>query len=165
MGYVLNTLSPNSLVQLRVQSDILHVHSLLSKLYNGLNSPWCSLFERSTVNTLMEVNSIFASDDVLKCWTGLSALFRFLGCRLGFRGLVKKVYELIEFWSLWLNCDKYSPLMLSAGMEGFGWRSLLVFGPVQFGLCRGRLGLIVQDLITDISEWPSAIFSGTCLVR
>lgn len=45
MRNILDALSPNSLVQFGVQSDIFHTHGLLSKVDYGLDSPGCPLLE------------------------------------------------------------------------------------------------------------------------
>jgi hypothetical protein len=111
MGYVFDTLSPNSLVQLGVNPDILHTHSLLRKLHNGLDGPGCPVLETAAMNSLVEVNGVLAGDNILECGAGLTALFRFLGCR-GFGGLVSdRLFNGAHNGTGRLNL----PLMLSAG--------------------------------------------------
>jgi len=45
MGNGLDSLSPDSLIEFRIKSDIRSAHGLLSELYDGFHSPWSTFFE------------------------------------------------------------------------------------------------------------------------
>lgn len=64
--HALNTPLPHSLVQLRVNPDILSTHSLLCECDDGLDAGRCTLLEGLAVDALVQVNGVFASDDILK---------------------------------------------------------------------------------------------------
>lgn len=73
MGHRLDTTSPESRVEGRVNSDIGGSHSFLCKVDNGLDGPWCPLLERATVNELVEVDRVLPGHDILKCRTSLAS--------------------------------------------------------------------------------------------
>ena len=66
MRYVLNPLGPQRLVQLRVKSHILRAHGLLGELHDGLDSPRRALLERAAVHAFVQVDGVFAGDDVFE---------------------------------------------------------------------------------------------------
>ena len=72
MRHGLNPLSPNLLIQLRVQPDIARTHRLLCKVNDGFDGPWGSLFEGSAVHAFVKVDGVFAGNDILKSRAGLS---------------------------------------------------------------------------------------------
>jgi len=70
----LDTPSPDCLVEFRIQSDVGCAHCFSCKFDDGFDSPGGTLFERSTVDTLMEVDGVFAGDDVLEGRASLASL-------------------------------------------------------------------------------------------
>jgi len=62
---VLNTLAPDSLVELRVHTNILGLHHLLSELANGTNSTRGALLEGAAVKALVEVDGVLAGNALL----------------------------------------------------------------------------------------------------
>ena len=66
VGHVLNTLRPESLVELGVEADVLGAHRLLRKIYNGLDGPRCALLERAAVHPFVEVDRVLASHDIVE---------------------------------------------------------------------------------------------------
>ena len=66
MGYRLDTLRPDSLVKLGVDSHIRSAHRLLCEVNDRLDSPWGTLFEGSAVHALVEVDGVLPGDDVLE---------------------------------------------------------------------------------------------------
>ena len=66
MGYALDTTSPDSLVELGVEADVLGAHRLLREIYNGLDGPRCALLERAAVHPFVEVDRVLASHDVVE---------------------------------------------------------------------------------------------------
>ena len=74
MGYALDTLCPESLVELRVDADVGGAHRLLRELDHGLDGMGSPLLERPAVHTLVQVDGVFAGDDVLEGRTGLAGL-------------------------------------------------------------------------------------------
>ena len=80
VGHVLNTLRPESLVELGVEADVLGAHRLLRKVYNGLDGPRCALLERAAVHPFVEVDRVLASHDIVErgALAGLNVrLYRF----------------------------------------------------------------------------------------
>ena len=80
VGHVLNTLRPESLVELRVEADVLGAHRLLRKIYNGLDGPRSALLERAAVHPFVEVDRVLASHDIVErgALAGLNAsLYQF----------------------------------------------------------------------------------------
>lgn len=73
MRHSLNSLRPKRLIQLGVNPNITRPHRLCSKIYDGFDSPWSPLFERSAVNAFVQVDCVFAGNDVLKGGTLFAA--------------------------------------------------------------------------------------------
>ncbi len=74
MGNSLDTLRPHSLVEFGIQSDVGGAHGLLGKVDYGLDGMGSTLLEGTTVNPFVEVDGVFAGDDVLEggaCLAGL----------------------------------------------------------------------------------------------
>jgi len=65
MGHVLDSLSPQRLVQLRVNPHVSRAHRLLRKVYNGLDGPRSALLERAAMYTLVHVDSVFPRHDIV----------------------------------------------------------------------------------------------------
>jgi len=72
MGNSLDTLRPNLLIQLRVQSHITRAHRLLREVNDRFDCPWGPLFEGSAMHAFVQVDSVFAGDDVLEGGAGLA---------------------------------------------------------------------------------------------
>lgn len=91
-----NSLCPNSLVELRVETDICGSHSLLSEIDDGFHSPGSTLFERTAMYTFVKVDGIFAGDDVLKGRASLAAglMIKDERIRLG----VERFYKVSTFF-------------------------------------------------------------------
>ena len=66
MRNILNTLRPQRLIQLRVNSNIFSTHSLLRKQNNLFDSVRRTMFESTTVYALVHMDGVFARDDVLE---------------------------------------------------------------------------------------------------
>ena len=64
MRYTLNTLGPQRLVELRVETYITRTHRFLCKLDDTLHCPWCTLLEAAAVHELVQMDGVFACDDV-----------------------------------------------------------------------------------------------------
>lgn len=73
MGNTLDTLNPDSLVEFRIESDIRGAHSLLGECDNRLDGPGCTLLKRTPMYALVQMNGVFASDDILERGTSLTA--------------------------------------------------------------------------------------------
>lgn len=69
----LDSLGPNSLVELGVETNVGRAHSFLSKVDNGFDGPRSTLFEGTAMHAFMEVDSVFAGDDVLQRRASLAA--------------------------------------------------------------------------------------------
>ena len=74
VGNRLDTTGPQRLVEFGVEPDIRGAHCLLGELYNGLDGMGGTLLEGAAVDTLVEVDGVFAGDDVLEGRTGLAGL-------------------------------------------------------------------------------------------
>jgi hypothetical protein len=61
----LNSLCPNSLVELGVETNVGCAHRLLSEGDNRFHGPRGTLFEGAAMHAFVEVDSVFAGDDVL----------------------------------------------------------------------------------------------------
>ena len=72
--HVLNTLRPESLVELGVEADVLGAHRLLREIYNGFDGPRCALLERAAVHPLVDMDGVLAGDDVLEGRARLAGL-------------------------------------------------------------------------------------------
>ena len=67
MGDALDSLRPYGLVQLGVEADIQSAHRLARELQDGFDRPRSALFERAAVHAFVQVDGVFAGDDVLEC--------------------------------------------------------------------------------------------------
>ena len=74
MRHILNTLRPQLLVQLRVQTHVFGAHRLLRKVHDGFDRPRGTLFERPPVHALVQVDGVLAGDDVLEGRARLAGL-------------------------------------------------------------------------------------------
>ena len=74
VGDGLDALSPESLVELRVKADVGGAHRLLSELDDRLDGPGGTLLEGAAVDTLVEVDGVFAGHDILEGGARLAAL-------------------------------------------------------------------------------------------
>ena len=70
----LDTPRPDSLVEFRIQSDVGCAHCFSCEFDDGFDSMGCTLLKRATVNTLMEVDGVFAGDDVFEGRASLASL-------------------------------------------------------------------------------------------
>jgi len=66
MGDTLDSLRPHRLVQLGVKTDIRSAHRLAREFQNGLDGPRSAFFERAAVHEFVQVDGVFARDDVLE---------------------------------------------------------------------------------------------------
>ena len=66
VGHALDALSPQCLVELRVDADVLGAHRLLRKVDDRLDSVRRPLLERTTMHALVQVHSIFARYNILQ---------------------------------------------------------------------------------------------------
>ena len=66
MGDTLDSLRPHCLVQLGVKTDIRGAHRLAREFQNGLDGPRSAFFERAAVDEFVQVDGVFARDDVLE---------------------------------------------------------------------------------------------------
>lgn len=73
-GEVLDTLGPDELVQVRVDSDILGEHNLLDELLDSAESSWGSLLEGLLEGHLSQVDSSIPGDWLQTLLDGLSGL-------------------------------------------------------------------------------------------
>ena len=74
MGDVLDATCPERLVELGVDADVGGAHGLLGEVDDGLDGPGRTLLEGAAVHALVEVDGVFAGDDVLEgraCLAGL----------------------------------------------------------------------------------------------
>jgi hypothetical protein len=72
--HALDAQCPDSLVELGVEADVLRAHRLLSEVNYRLDSMGGPLLEGAAVHTFVQVNGVFAGDNVLKgraCLAGL----------------------------------------------------------------------------------------------
>merc|ERR1719411_1785077 len=78
-----HSLRPDCLVQSGVDTDILGTHLLLSKLLDLLDCSGSAIFESDTVESLVEVDGVLASDDLAHGSSSLLSLGRHLlvSCR------------------------------------------------------------------------------------
>lgn len=77
MRNALDALSPDGLVKLGVETNVLGAHRLLCEVDYGLDGMRSPLLEGATVYELVQVDGVFARDDVLEGRTCLAGLF---GC-------------------------------------------------------------------------------------
>lgn len=74
MGYALDALRPESLVELGVDADVLRAHRLLRKLDYGLDGMGGPFLERPAVHPLVQMDGVFTGDDVLESRARLAGL-------------------------------------------------------------------------------------------
>jgi hypothetical protein len=81
--HALDTLGPELLVELGVDADVARAHRLLGKLDDGLDGVRGALLEGAAVDVFVEVDGVFAGDDVLEGGARLAASLALgggLGC-------------------------------------------------------------------------------------
>ena len=64
MRHVLNTLRPQLLVQLRVQTHVFGAHRLLRKVHDGFDRPRGTFLKGPPVHALVQVDSVLARHDI-----------------------------------------------------------------------------------------------------
>ena len=74
MGNALDTLRPDSLVELGVETNVLGAHCLLCELDYGLDGMGGPLLERTAVHALVQVDGVLPGDDVLEGRARLAGL-------------------------------------------------------------------------------------------
>ena len=74
MGHALDALSPDRLVELGVEADVLGAHGLLRELDDRLHGMGGPLLEGATVHALVQVDGVFTGDDVLEGRARLAGL-------------------------------------------------------------------------------------------
>ena len=74
VGDGLDTLRPQRLVELGVKADVRGAHRLLRKVDDGLDGPGSTLLEGAAVNTLVEMDGVFARHDILEGRARLAGL-------------------------------------------------------------------------------------------
>ena len=74
VGDGLDALRPERLVELGVEADVGGAHRLLSELDDRLDGPGGTLLEGAAVDTLVEVDGVFAGHDILEGGARLAAL-------------------------------------------------------------------------------------------
>ena len=74
VGNRLDALRPECLVELGVEADVRGAHRLLRKVNDGLDGVGGTLLEGAAVNTLVEVDGVFAGHDILEGGARLAAL-------------------------------------------------------------------------------------------
>ena len=74
VGDGLDAALPESLVELGVDADVRGAHRLLCEVDDGLDSPGSALLEGAAVNTLVEVDGVFAGHDILEGGARLASL-------------------------------------------------------------------------------------------
>lgn len=74
MRHALNTALPQRLVELGVNADVGGAHGLLRELDDALDGLGRPLLERGAVHTLVQVDGVFAGDDVLEGRARLAGL-------------------------------------------------------------------------------------------
>lgn len=85
----LDSLRPQSLVELRVEADVGGAHRLLCEVDDRLDSPRCALLERAAVHPLVEVDGVLASHDILERGA-LAGLHRFQSLHRAFMTIETK---------------------------------------------------------------------------
>jgi hypothetical protein len=70
----LDTLRPDGLIEFRIESHIVCAHRFACEFDHGFDSPRSTFFERTAVNTLVEVDGVFSGDDILEGRAGLASL-------------------------------------------------------------------------------------------
>ena len=73
MGDGLDALRPERRGELGVKADVGGAHRLLRKVHNGLDGPRRALLEGAPVHALVQVDGVFAGDDILKGRARLAA--------------------------------------------------------------------------------------------
>jgi hypothetical protein len=107
MGYILNTTSPECLVEFWVQADIGGAHGFLCEVYNGLDCRRCALLKRAAVDMFVEVDRVLARYNVLQRRTpGLVELNEYLQITLA---LCEGTHLLLSL-SLFIDVD-FSPFL------------------------------------------------------
>ena len=76
MWYALDTARPEFLVEFGVDPDVCGTHGFCGELDDGLDGMGSPLLKRSPVDTLVEVDGIFPSHDILESRAGLASLYR-----------------------------------------------------------------------------------------
>ena len=74
MGNALDTLRPDSLVELGVETNVLGAHCLLCELDYGLDGMGGPLLEGAAVHTLVQMNGVFAGHHILESRASLAGL-------------------------------------------------------------------------------------------
>ena len=74
MGHALDATGPEFLVELGVDADVGGAHRLLRELDNGLDGVRGALLEGAVVDALVQVDGVFAGDDVLEGRARLAGL-------------------------------------------------------------------------------------------
>jgi hypothetical protein len=84
VGYALDALGPERLVELRVEADVARAHRLLREVNDALDGVRRALLERAPVHELVQVDRVLARHDVLERRARLAAglALRGLGRRL-----------------------------------------------------------------------------------
>jgi hypothetical protein len=62
--HILDPLRPQGLVELWVEADVVGAHGLLGELDDALYGPGRALLEAAAVDELVQVDGVFAGDDV-----------------------------------------------------------------------------------------------------
>ena len=73
VGDGLDTLGPESLVELRVQADVGGAHRLLSELDDRLDGPGSTLLEGAAVDMFVQVDRVLPCHDILERRARLAA--------------------------------------------------------------------------------------------
>ena len=68
-----DALRPERLIELWVDPDIGRAHGLPCKLDDGLDRPGSALLERPAVHAFVQMDGVFACDDVLQRRAGFAA--------------------------------------------------------------------------------------------
>ena len=74
MRHRLDALRPKCLVEFGVEANICRAHRLLRKVDDRLDGPGSALLEGAAVNTLVEVDGVFAGHDILEGGARLASL-------------------------------------------------------------------------------------------
>lgn len=74
MGNALDTLRPDSLVELGVEANVLGAHCLLCELNYGLDGMGSSLLEGTAVHTLVQMDGVFTGHHILEGRASLAGL-------------------------------------------------------------------------------------------
>ena len=74
VGHALDTLSPDRLIELGVEADVLGAHRLLGELNARLHGMGGTLLEGAAVYPLVEVDGVFTGDNILESRASLAGL-------------------------------------------------------------------------------------------